>query len=205
MLLLILFCSCAAANVHAQAELFAPGGTMTEIHFSYDTILHVKKYPAGRQYLFAKLDTAAVTDKELKHLLTQYAANKADTASDYFFLANYSVKPVVLGTHITGKKLSVIQIAKQADNGFRPVNYIVRQRCCIDCTTLELKQGDVLVIKKPRSAFTGSILTQSKIKLSKTLVSEGFSAYIDPHSFYINSDFYKDYIRHNTMLYFLDR
>ena len=205
--LIILLCLFGITKSYCQIppELLSPKGSMSEIKLFYDTVLNLKIVKTDAKIKFAKVDTSNVTDTRLKSKLAEFLSSKSDSSYDYFFIYNTTDNPISLSYHFGNNALTGIQLAKSSSNEFRPISYIVVQRCCLDCSNKIVKRGDLLIFKKRRPEFKGYYLTQSKLKLSKQLVSESFSEIVDENAFYINSKYLEDLRNHKARVIFLDK
>ncbi|MBL0183933.1 MAG: hypothetical protein IPP96_17260 [Chitinophagaceae bacterium] len=204
LIILISISAFLTSKSYSQLPQFSPTGTMTEINFSFDTIIATKIITKTKDIQFSKLDTSEVSNQILKNILGSYLLNSAKTGFEYYY--SFNSKDSVLTIKVRhDNKLNGIQIVKTKENQYKPISYITTMLCGVGWSSKEIHKGDLFIFKKQITLTKENQIRETKIKLSKKLISKSFKSPIDESAFFINTKDYQEYLLFQYHIYFMDK
>lgn len=179
-----------------QKYQFSNTGTLLQSSLTLDTVYTEKKAPTPGIY-FNNLDSLKFDTLRIKNYISEKYKQLYQGSLSFFYIANFSNKRIAIKQR--GNRIVSEQMAIDAKNIFRPVNFYLFQKCSsvLEDTNLALNPNQIAILKSISEHSNTSLRVKSFIKVmlndGNLLTSSVFQTYIEPTDFYINSDFQKDF------------
>lgn len=188
----------------------APTGKMEPSRLHIDTIIKTK-LKSKNKINFNYLDSSYLDATNIRQFFAKkYDAILQDTI-EYFFVANLTNKAI--NFRKLNDRLVAEEFSRYENFGFKPISFFVYPKCGteINYEDLVLKPSEILIIKsltRKKMSKVKSLPNCFMKLLTRTngvLVSTPYKKPIGSNSFYINSEFKKDFVYTNCQLPFGDK